>query len=41
MPEKLHPDVRVGHVHLKVSALDRALRFYREVLCFELTALWE
>lgn len=37
MPEKLHPDVRVGHVHLKVSDLDRALRFYRDVLGFELT----
>lgn len=37
MPEKLHPDVRVGHVHLKVADLDRALRFYRDVLGFELT----
>jgi catechol 2,3-dioxygenase len=37
MGEKLHPDVRVGHVHLKVSDLDRALRFYRDVLGFELT----
>ena len=37
MSEKLHPDVRVGHVHLKVSDLDRALRFYRDVLGFELT----
>src|SRR6187397_1765413 len=37
MSEKLHPDVRVGHVHLKVSDLDRALRFYRDVLGFDLT----
>ncbi len=37
MPDKIHPEVRVGHVHLKVSDLDRALRFYRDVLGFELT----
>jgi catechol 2,3-dioxygenase len=28
---------RIGHVHLKVSDLERAIRFYREVLGFELT----
>src|SRR5438105_7019936 len=33
----IHPDVRIGHVHLKVSDLDRAVRFYRDVLGFELT----
>ena len=27
---------RIGHVHLKVSDLDRAIAFYREVLGFEL-----
>lgn len=27
----------VGHVHLKVSDLDRAIAFYRDVLGFELT----
>jgi catechol 2,3-dioxygenase len=32
----LHPDVRIGHVHLKVSNLDRALAFYCGVLGFEL-----
>jgi catechol 2,3-dioxygenase len=37
MPNKIHPDVRIGHVHLKVADLDRALRFYRDVLGFELT----
>ena len=30
--------VRVGHVHLKVADLDRALGFYRDVLGFEVTA---
>ena len=29
--------VRVGHVHLKVADLERALGFYRGVLGFELT----
>src|SRR5438552_3886894 len=33
----IHPDVRTGHVHLKVADLDRALAFYRDVLGFELT----
>ncbi len=37
MPDKIHPDVRIGHVHLKVSDLDRALHFYRDILGFELT----
>ena len=37
MSDTIHPDVRVGHVHLKVSDLDRALKFYRDVLGFELT----
>lgn len=31
----LHPDVRIGHVHLKVADLDRAVRFYRDALGFE------
>ena len=29
--------VRIGHVHLKVADLERALAFYRDVLGFELT----
>ena len=33
----IHPDVRMGHVHLKVADLERAIRFYRDVLGFELT----
>jgi len=38
VPEKaIHPDVRMGHVHLKVADLERALGFYRDVLGFELT----
>ena len=34
--EKIHPGVRLGHVHLKVADLDRALKFYCGVLGFEL-----
>ena len=33
----IHADVRIGHVHLKVSDLDRALAFYSGVLGFQLT----
>ncbi|HEY1937435.1 MAG TPA: VOC family protein [Candidatus Angelobacter sp.] len=33
----IDPGVRIGHVHLKVADLERALRFYRDVLGFELT----
>ena len=33
----LDPRVDVGHVHLKVSDLERAVRFYSEALGFELT----
>jgi catechol 2,3-dioxygenase len=32
----LNPQVRIGHVHLKVADLDRALKFYCGVLGFEL-----
>jgi catechol 2,3-dioxygenase len=37
MAKVIHPDVRIGHVHLKVADLDRALAFYHDVLGFELT----
>jgi len=33
----IDPGVRIGHVHLKVADLERALRFYRDVLGLELT----
>ena len=34
----IDPAVDIGHVHLKVADLDRALKFYCDVLGFELTA---
>src|SRR6184192_1881177 len=34
----IHPNTRIGHVHLTVSDLDRALTFYRDVLGFEVTS---
>ncbi len=33
----IHPGTRIGHVHLKVSDLQRALDFYCGVLGFEVT----
>jgi catechol 2,3-dioxygenase len=36
--EAIHPAVRVGHVHLKVSDLDRAIAFYRDGLGLGVTA---
>ena len=33
----IDPGVRIGHVHLKVADLERALAFYRDVLGFEVT----
>ncbi len=34
----IDPKTVIGHIHLKVSDLDRALHFYTEILGFELTA---
>lgn len=30
-------DTRIGHIHLKVSDIDRALTFYQDLLGFEIT----
>lgn len=37
MTTPVHPDTRIGHVHLKVADLDRAIAFYSGVLGFEVT----
>ena len=34
--QSIDPRVRIGHVHLKVADLERALQFYRDVMGFEL-----
>jgi catechol 2,3-dioxygenase len=33
----IHPQTVIGHVHLKVSDLERAVKFYTEVMGFEVT----
>jgi catechol 2,3-dioxygenase len=34
---RVHPETRIGHVHLKVANIERALNFYRDLLGFEIT----
>ncbi len=33
--DAIHPQTHIGHVHLKVSDLDRAVKFYRDAFGFE------
>ncbi len=40
MQYKVPAATRIGHVHLKVSDLERALGFYRDLLGFEVTQLY-
>ena len=35
-PGRLDPGTRIGHVHLRVADLERAIAFYRDVLGFDL-----
>jgi catechol 2,3-dioxygenase len=37
----LEPDVRIGHVHLKVADIQRSLDFYCGILGFEVMTRWE
>ncbi|SFP88025.1 VOC family protein [Tranquillimonas alkanivorans] len=37
MPATVPPETRVGHVHLKVADLERAIAFYSGILGFEVT----
>jgi catechol 2,3-dioxygenase len=34
--DQIHPQMRIGHVHLKVADLERAIAFYAGVLGFDL-----
>jgi catechol 2,3-dioxygenase len=34
-PRAIHPETQIGHVHLRVANLDRAIAFYHGVLGFE------
>lgn len=36
-PPPIHPGTVIGHVHLKVSDLERAVQFYTEIMGFEVT----
>ena len=38
MTMRIHHEVKIGHVHLTVSNLDRSLAFYRDILGFEITS---
>ena len=35
---KAHPETQVGHIHLTVADLDRAMAFYCDMLGFEVSA---
>jgi catechol 2,3-dioxygenase len=37
MDYKIPPQTHIGHVHLKVSNIEKALSFYRDLLGFEIT----
>ncbi len=39
-PYTVPANTRIGHVHLKVADLDRSLRFYRDLLGFELVTMY-
>jgi len=37
MDYKVPPQTKIGHVHLKVADIDRSLKFYKDILGFEIT----
>lgn len=37
----VHPDTRIGHIHLRVSDLERSVAFYTQVLGFEVQEQWD
>ena len=39
--DSIHPQTQIGHVHLKVSNLERAVKFYTEAFGFEVQAQFD
>lgn len=39
-PYTIPAQTRIGHVHLKVADLERSLKFYRDLLGFEVTTMY-
>ncbi len=37
LPMPIHPQTKIGHIHLTVADLERSLAFYRDLLGFEVT----
>jgi catechol 2,3-dioxygenase len=37
MTYSIPPQIRIGHIHLKVSDIEHSLKFYRDLLGFEIT----
>ena len=37
---KIHPETQIGHVHLHVGDLDRAIKFYRDILGFDVVTMY-
>ncbi len=37
LKDRIHPEVKIGHIHLTVSDLERSVKFYRDLLGFEIT----
>lgn len=38
MDYSIHPNTQIGHVHLTVADLERSIKFYRDLLGFQITA---
>lgn len=37
---KVPPQTKIGHVHLKVSDIEKSLKFYKDILGFELVTMY-
>jgi catechol 2,3-dioxygenase len=37
---RIHPETKIGHIHLTVSDLEKSLDFYRNILGFEITQFY-